>query len=331
MKRFILVCLLGALTLAGILAFNLFLFSEMPAGNSEQSLRIERGTSQEKIIRELESRGVISHGLFFKAYLLMRHAAGKVRAGDYIFHTRINPRQVLALLLKGDFAKLRITIPEGWSIRQIADHLGNLHLVNPDVFMAKCSDAVFIQSLHLSVPTLEGYLFPDTYEIYKPKNEEEVIQKMVTRFRETFSPEFMARTQALGLSEQQVMTLASIVEKETGNDQERPIIASVFFNRLKKGMALASDPTIIYGITHFNGNLTRADLARPGPYNSYLNPGLPPTPIANPGLKSIRAVLYPAETDYLFFVSKNDGTHYFSRTETEHFQAVRVYQSGRSP
>ena len=154
---------------------------------------------------------------------------------------------------------------------------------------------------------------------------------MVTRFRETFSPEFMARTQALGLSEQQVMTLASIVEKETGNDQERPIIASVFFNRLKKGMALASDPTIIYGITHFNGNLTRADLARPGPYNSYLNPGLPPTPIANPGLKSIRAVLYPAETDYLFFVSKNDGTHYFSRTETEHFQAVRVYQSGRSP
>ena len=149
------------------------------------------------------------------------------------------------------------------------------------------------------------------------------------RFKEIYAKEFEARTLELGLTQEEVVNLASIIEKETGRAEERPLIASVFKNRLKKGIPLASDPTIIYGIKDFSGNLTRKDLAKPGPYNSYLNLGLPPTPIANPGRDSIRAVLYPAETDFLYFVSKNDGNHHFSKTEAEHMAAVRKYQSSQ--
>lgn len=326
MKRAFGIGFIAILLITGVMALNLLIFAGMPSGDVEQSLRIEHGTPLGKIARELEARHVVSNAILFKAYVLFLRSSGKIRAGDFTFPPRLLPRQVLALLIKGDFAKSRITIPEGWTAYEIAEYLQKLNLVNAARFLEQCSSPQLIESLNLPVSNLEGYLFPDTYEIYKPKNEEEVIRKLVGRFKETYTPELMARTEALGLSRNDVVILASVVEKETGKDEERAIIASVFFNRLKKGMPLASDPTIIYGISNFSGNLTRNDLASPGPYNSYLNPGLPPTPISNPGLKSIRAVLYPAETEYYFFVSKNDGTHYFSRTEVEHANAVRTYQ-----
>ncbi len=329
LRRFLAVLLLIAFIIAAVFLFNLFLFIKTPSGDVAQSVVIERGTPLSRILKTLEDQGVVSNRHFFKVYIVAKRAGDRIRAGDYSFPARISPGAVLDLLLKGDFARRRVTIPEGWTAREIAKYLGEMKLVDPTLFIAKCSDPAFIRSLGLDVPHLEGYLFPDTYEIYQPKSEEDVLKKFVGHFLGIYTPEFEARAQQIGFTRQQVLTLASIVEKETASREEKPIVAGVFFNRLKKGMPLASDPTVIYGVSGFNGNLTRADLQRPGPYNTYLNPGLPPTPIANPGLGSIRAVLYPAETEYLFFVSKNDGTHYFSKTAEEHGSAVRQYQSNR--
>jgi len=319
---FLVVFLVGS----GVLALNLFIFFKTPYGEQNQIFEIKRGTPVNQIIQGLEAKGVISNAPFFKAFLLFKRAAAKIRAGDYLFEARLTPKQVLALLMKGDFVTHRITIPEGWTARQIADYLEKLHLVNSQAFLEKCSDVPFIRSLKLGVPYLEGYLFPDTYDLYQPKNEEQVLRKFVERFREIYQKQIAPYLTASGLSEYDLITLASIVEKETGKIEERPLIAAVLLNRLRKNMPLAADPVVIYGISNFNGNLTRKDLETAGPYNAYLNVGLPPTPISNPGLASLRAVLHPAQTDYLYFVSKNDGTHYFSTNFEEHSAAVRKYQ-----
>lgn len=329
MARFASVMMMVIGVVAGVFLLNLFIFVNTPSGETEQAMTVERGTPLDQLIHDLESKGVISNIPLFKSYLLLMRASSRVRAGEYLFPPRLKPRQVLALLMKGDFATRRVTIPEGWTAREIAAALDATGLVNVEAFLLKCSDPELIGSLGLNVTSLEGYLFPDTYEFYKPKNETEILKKFVGRFKEVYTKEFEARAQAVGFSQNQVVTLASIVEKETGRSEERPLIASVLLNRLKKEMPLAVDPTVIYGIPNFSGNLTRADLERPTPYNTYLKTGLPPTPIANPGLESIKAVLYPAETSYLFFVSRKDGTHQFSATEAEHIAAVRRYQLGR--
>lgn len=329
MKRLLAVLLLVASVIIGVFLLNLFLFIRTPSGNTEQSLLVERGMPLGAIVRELEEKEVISNGPLFKAYILFKRAGGRIRAGEYLFPPRIRPNAVLGLLIKGDFATRRMTIPEGWTAREIAAYLGGLQLVDPDRFLERCADQELIRSLRLSVPKLEGYLYPDTYEIYRPRDEEEVIRRLVGRFKEVYSRDFEGRAREVGFSDEEVVTLASMVERETARPDERPLIASVFLNRLKKGMPLASDPTVIYGIADFSGNLTREDLNRPNPYNTYLNTGLPPTPIANPGSDSIRAVLYPATTDYLYFVSRNDGSHQFSATEGEHNAAVRRYQLNR--
>ncbi len=330
MSRLFGILVFAVLVGVGVLAANMVLFTMTPSGEEARSIVVEPGMPPGHILKELEDKGVISNQALFKAYMILRRASGKIRAGEYQFPPHLRPAEVLALLLKGDFAKRRVTIPEGWTMRDIARYLGEQKLVEPEDFLRKCQDASFIQSLGFSETSLEGYLFPDTYEIYKPKNAEEVLKKFVNRFKEIYSEEFEKRAAAQGLPRQQVVILASIVEKETADDSERPLIASVFLNRLKKDMPLATDPTIIYGIPDFNGNLTREDLTRPSPYNTYLNKGLPPTPISNPGEASLRAVLYPAETNYLYFVSKRDGTHHFSKTEEEHLEAVKKYQLGRS-
>jgi UPF0755 protein len=218
-----------------------------------------------------------------------------------------------------------ITIPEGYSLKQIADLLEESGLIKGDEFLSKTEDPDTTVRYALKSPTLEGYLYPDTYHFAKGQSASVLIDLMVSRFRQVTTP-FMERVRFVGLTLHEVITLASIVEKETGRPEERPVIASVFLNRLMKGMRLESDPTVIYGIRDFNGNLTREHLSKSTPYNTYRISGLPPGPIANPGLESIKAVLYPAGTDYLFFVSRNDGTHHFSRTYQEHQTAVEMYQ-----
>jgi UPF0755 protein len=298
--------------------FVLFLQSPAPAGGP-RTLVVERGMPVSTIVESLHALGVVSRPAFFKAYLHLMQAAPRIRAGEYVFNPGLTPPEVLKALLEGDFATRRITIPEGWSAKEIAKYLASQGLVREDVFLEKARG-------------LEGRLYPDTYEIYRPKDEDEVIKRLTDRFEEVWNKEFAARASFVGMPRNEVVTLASIVEKETGKAEERPLIASVFLNRLLRGIPLATDPTVIYGIPNFDGNLTKQHLSTPGPYNTYLNLGLPPTPIANPGAESIRAVLYPAMSEYLYFVSKNDGSHHFSKTEAEHNAAVRKYQiERRSP
>lgn len=326
MKRVLFTLFCMAFLTVGVFAGNLYFFLKTPFGDSAQSFQIEKKKSLNQVIQTLHEKKVIANVPLFKAYLFIKQANSKIRAGDYDFTPQMTPPQVLDLLMKGDFKTYRITIPEGWNFKQIAAYLGELKLVDPLKFLAKCSDPSFAQDLGVLSGSLEGYLFPDTYLIYKPKNEEELIQKFVDRFKEVYKKEIVPLMHGGGMTAQDIVILASLIEKETANPAEKPIIASVFFNRLKINMQLATDPAVIYGIPNFSGNLTRADLERPGPYNTYLNKGLPPTPIANPGLESLKAVLNPAQTEYLYFVSQNNGSHYFSKTEAEHFNAVRRYQ-----
>jgi UPF0755 protein len=206
-----------------------------------------------------------------------------------------------------------------------------MQIANKEKFIAQAGDPNFLKSLGLSDKGLEGYLFPSTYHFTPATPEREIIVAMTEQFRKVSAPLLSQADSATALTPHEVLTLASIIEKETGIEAERPVISAVFHNRLKRQMPLQSDPTVIYGLKEFNGNLTRKNLQEPTAYNTYRITALPPGPICNPGLSSIRAALQPAQVPYLYFVSKNDGTHLFSETIEAHNQAVKTYQPVREP
>ena len=223
----------------------------------------------------------------------------------------------------------RVTIPEGFTVRQIASLLKQRGIIeDEEEFCRLAFDPRFVRSLGIEDRTLEGYLFPDTYRFPRGTPPREVIRVMVENFRRVYDEGLAMRAKELGMTVREVVILASIIEKETGRAEERPLISAVFHNRLKKGMPLCSDPTVIYGLEEFDGNLTKEHLRRRTPYNTYLFAGLPPTAIANPGRDALLAALYPAPVPYLYFVSRNDGTHKFSVTLKEHNRAVLRYQKG---
>jgi UPF0755 protein len=237
----------------------------------------------------------------------------------------MTPSAVLSRLVRGEVIQYPIIIPEGCNIYQIAEILEQSKVCSKKIFLEKVQDPGLIQALGLEGDSLEGYLFPDTYNFPKGLGEEQVIRQMVSRFKTVWSS-LAKRAETLGLSQRDVVILGSMIEKEAKDDQERRFIAAVFHNRLNRGMALQSDPTAIYGVKEKRGSITRGDLQRRTPYNTYIISGLPKGPIANPGFKSLQAVLNPAEVNYLYFVSKNDGTHFFSNTLQEHNWAVAKYQ-----
>jgi UPF0755 protein len=212
---------------------------------------------------------------------------------------------------------------------QIAAEIARLELADADAFRRLANDSEMAAALGHGVGRLEGYLFPETYYFAKDVTPRKIIETMVGRFDAQFSEAWRRRAAQLKMSVHEVVTLASMIEKETGAAQERALISSVFHNRLKKKMRLESDPTVIYGLKEFDGNLTRKDLMTPSPYNTYLIAALPQGPIANPGRPALEAALFPAQSDYLYFVSKQDGTHLFSRTYREHSAAVLKYQLRR--
>ncbi|MBI3543981.1 MAG: endolytic transglycosylase MltG, partial [Deltaproteobacteria bacterium] len=255
----------------------------------------------------------------------------RFKAGDYRFTNKMLPSEVMAIIMSGVSYGMQLPIPEGFNMAQIAEALDKVKPGSRERFLELCADRKFIATLELSPggtapATLEGYLFPETYLVGRKTPEEEVIRQMVRKFKGVFTPELRARAKEIGLSEHETITLASIIEKETGAPDERPLISSVFHNRLKKHMKLQTDPTVIYGIRNYNGNITRKDLETPTPYNTYFIPGLPPGPIASPGKDAIVAALYPKESPYLFFVSHNDGTHEFTSTYDDHRKAVTKFQ-----
>jgi UPF0755 protein len=302
--------------------------------NVAADVDIPKGSSLGAVAHVLHEDGVIRSPKIFSLYARFRGVSGKLSAGEYEFPASMTIAEVLEKIVSGDVKKYQITVIEGWTIEDIANALAEKEFVGPEIageFRDLARDGQYLESIGFGgVPSLEGYLFPDTYTVLKPKGAEELIVMMVDQFKDVYTDNFKLRAKELGMTDREVITLASIIEKETGKAEERPTISSVFHNRLKKGMVLASDPTVIYGIPNFDGNLRRRDLERPGPYNTYLNAGLPPGPIASPGLESIKAALYPAKTGYYYFVSKNDGSHYFSKTMGEHTRAVHHFQVRRA-
>ncbi len=296
-------------------------------------IMVKKGMPLRKISMMLEQQGIIRNAQAFMGIATVLGKKSEIKAGEYEFHTRMLPLEILNTLVQGQVKGHLVTIAEGYSLSQIAQLLDELKIVGKKEFLEKASSPALILSLGLplsisskSAPSPEGYLFPNTYNLMRETPPEEIIQVMVQQFNKVFNKELIHRGSQLGLSQKEVVTLASIIEKETSLPEEKPLVSAVFHNRLKKKIPLQSDPTVIYGIKNFNGNLTKADLQRPTPYNTYLISGLPPTPICNPGRNSILAALYPAPVSYLYFVSKNDGSHFFSSHIEEHNRAVWRYQ-----
>lgn len=327
----VLAVLLIFAVIAGGALLELFSFAGTPGGMEtiEQNVLIPPGQGLKATAADLHERGIIQNAFKFSVYARIKGYDKKIKAGEYRMKPSFSPREILEIMVSGKVQLYKITIPEGYSLAQIAGMMPAAGLGLAKDFLAAAHSGVLISELNIPADSFEGYLFPDTYHFPKGISPEKIIQTMVRRFQEVFTLAWQGRVRELNMTVHQVVTLASIIEKETGAPSERPVISSVFHNRLKKNMRLASDPTVIYGIKDFDGNLTRKDLTTKTPYNTYKIKGLPPGPIANPGAKAIEAALYPAETDYLFFVSKRDGTHYFSKTYQEHEKAVRKYQLRR--
>jgi UPF0755 protein len=250
----------------------------------------------------------------------------RVQAGELAFHTGMSPLQALEALAHGRAVLHSVTFPEGFTARQMGEALAAAGLADAGCFAALAGSAAFARSLGVPAPGLEGFLYPDTYAWPRGSSEEDIIRRMHSRFREVFDEGMRRRARAAGLSEMEVVTLASIIERETGSPSERRLVAGVFANRLRRGYKLQSDPTVIYGIPGFSGDLTRGDLARDTPWNTYTRAGLPAGPIANPGRESLEAALAPADTPYLYFVARGDGTHEFAGTLAEHNRNVSRYQ-----
>jgi len=249
----------------------------------------------------------------------------RLRPGDY----RIAPGQSLPELVRslgeGRGRSATVTIPEGWRLEQVAERLAAAGVCDRDAFLSRARDPKLLAALAIPGPSAEGFLFPETYSFTLPTDPAEAIRAMHRQFARVWA-EVVATAPPSPLAPLQVVTLASIVERETAAPAERPLVAAVFLNRLRLGMPLQADPTVIYGIDGFDGDLKRRDLAAANPYNTYVVRGLPPGPIAAPGRASLAAVLDPARVDYLYFVARNDGTHQFSRTLVEHNRAVQRFQ-----
>ena len=313
--------------------FNLCIYADDPVTipGGQKSLTIKPGQDFKSAAMMMSREGIIKEPFLFIWLAFLKGYDKKIKAGEYLFSSQTTPNRVLNDLVKGKTIFYKLTIPEGYDMRMIASAAANAGFGAEDEFMDLVRDEVLAGEMGIEAGTFEGYLFPDTYFFSKGTSSADVVTAMVDRFQSVFSQAFRRRAESLGLSVNQVVTLASIIEKETGAAFERPIISSVFHNRLKRNMRLESDPTVIYGIKDFDGNITRKHLKEATPYNTYAIAGLPPGPIASPGLKSIEAALYPADTKFLFFVSKNDGSHIFSPTFEEHNQAVLKYQKRRLP
>ncbi|MEA2077279.1 MAG: endolytic transglycosylase MltG [Candidatus Marinimicrobia bacterium] len=322
MKRFIIPTLLITfLIFGGIFWWNQ---NNKPVSTNEslQSFIIPKGYSASQIGNKLEDQNLINSALAFKFYAQVTSKSKKIQAGEYLLSPSFSLFKVVNQLTSGPVEEW-VTIPEG---------LRREEVVEKYISVLKRNEAdaeVFRQDFLAITVNKEGFLFPDTYLFPKDITPKQIITAMVNQFRTTFRDEWEIQAKTLGFTMHEIITLASIIEKETGVASERPVIASVFHNRLKKNMRLESDPTVIYGIKDFNGNITKKDLQRLTPYNTYMVSGLPPGPIANPGAESIKAALFPAKTNYLYFVAKFNKTHQFSSTLTDHNRAVRKYQLKR--
>ena len=331
MKKFgviITLTLLLSISVVACIFLNIFIYAGKPASTEpvKQVIIVKPGQKFKSLSQILYKKGVINHPAKFRLFSRIKGYDKNIKAGEYVLSSTMTPKIILEIFVIGKVRLHRLTIPEGYNLRQVAQVVSRAGFGTQADFFKAATNADLVHSKGIDAQTFEGYLFPDTYYFTKDATPEKIISSMVKRFWSVFKPEWKNRAKTLGFTIHQVVTLASIIEKETGAAVERPIISSVFHNRLKRRIRLESDPTVIYGIKDFNGNITRRDLAENTPYNTYRIKGLPPGPIANAGIKAIEAVLYPADTRFLYFVSKKDNTHQFSTNLKDHNRAVQKYQ-----
>jgi UPF0755 protein len=290
-----------------------------------QIIEIPKGHSLAQMTKALHDAGVVDHPFLFKltARLTGRHQS--LKAGEYSLSASLSYDAILETLHRGRVVLHLVMLPEGFTLEQIVDRLAETGLVDRQAALDLAYDKDYLKTLGIKAESMEGFLFPDTYRFSKGLSARAVLGRMLRRFKVAWQPLAKAARE-LGLSRLQAVTLASIIERETSLDSERTLVSAVYHNRMRRKMPLQADPTVIYGIEDFNGNLTKADLRRDNPYNTYTRAGLPPGPICSPGRSSLNAAVHPARVDYLYFVAKGDGSHYFSSTYRAHVNAVNRYQ-----
>lgn len=299
----------------------------------EKIVEVEPGMAAGQILERLQQKGVLADAKLARSYLIYFMDDPAMRAGEYRFRGPLSTPQVLKMLVEGRVLTHSITVIEGLTFEEIATQLDRLGYGRREAFLDLMRSPELVADLDPEARDLEGYLFPETYSFARSVDERTIVQTLVKTFRERFEKEVRPRLNrnlgGRGQTVRQLVTLASIVEKEAQVAAERPLIAAVYQNRLDRGIGLMADPTVVYAMKRagsWNGNIRRDDLRMDSPYNTYRYAGLPPGPICNPGLASLVAASEPADAPYLYFVSRNDGTHVFSETLTEHNRNVEQWQ-----
>ncbi len=310
-----------------------FIFRSPSTNSTAIKFDVKQGASFGVIAKGLHSKGLIKDTLMFKALAKIMRSENNIRVGEYALNQSMTPLEVMETISSGKSIQYSLTFQEGVNMYEIAQTIEDKGLGSKTNFLKLCQDKLFIKELlNIDVDSLEGYLFPETYLVTKFTGSKKLIRLMVSNFKESYRA--VSASSKISMPRHELVTLSSIIEKETGAAKERPIISSVFHNRLKKSMRLQSDPTIIYGILDQNGgkpvkNISKKDIITKTRYNTYKVAALPHGPIANPGSEAMLAALNPVESEFLYFVSRNNGTHVFSKTYKKHLQAVRKFQLDR--
>ena len=345
MKRILIVVLFLLIVTAGALSFWVYRDLRTPVAHTKggQYIDIPKGSSPSAIVKKLASEGIIKHEWVLKAYLKASGLSGTLKAGEYSFPSPISPLGVIAKLQQGQRRLNRITIIEGWTRWDIAKAMLSVQqfgLTSEAQALQLMDNVNLIRDLDPAATNLEGYLYPDTYEFAPETTGQDLVETMVKRFRSVWKPDWTGRARALNLTPRQIVTVASIIETEAKLASERPVVASVIYNRLSKNIPLAVDSSIIYaskleGKWRYDGKVYKSDIERRSPYNTRLYPGLPPGPVASPGESSLSAAVNPATSDYLFYVrnpDRNDGAHNFYNNNRDFevgVQALRQWERQR--
>lgn len=333
MMKFVVAVFAIVAVAAGFEAFR-FLATGPGSAKDELVFQVPAGKTFQAVALQLQKQGLVSSSFKLRVLAKLTHQGSRVKVGEYALNRGMTPGEILGVLTSGKSIQYPVTFPEGSNIYEMATVLEQKNLYKAEEFLKACHDKKLIHELlGIDVSSLEGYLFPETYNVTRFTPMHDLMANMVQNFKNTYQAlenQMKAQGVTPQLPRHELVILASMVEKETGAPEERPEIASVFYNRLNKGMKLQSDPTILYGIWvdtgSYKNNITKDDILRPNRYNTYTVPKLPFGPIANPGRESLLAVMKPAQTDYLYFVSHNDGTHQFSKTYEQHEKAVKTFQ-----
>ena len=332
MKRILLLLVLLLVVAGGAALWWLFKGVNTPYKSftaTEQFVEIPPGTGNNAIAARLVDAGVVRDRYTFRATIALTGERRKLKAGEYRFDRAMTPAEVIDKIARGDVYVIPITFPEGLTIAEMSKLFEAHGFGTAASFVEAARDAKVIHDLDPAATDLEGYLFPDTYQLPRRTDAAKLVRQMVAEFRRAFTPEMRATAAAHHDMVRTIVTIASIVEKETAKPEERPLVSAVYRNRLRLGMLLQCDPTVIYALEkrgRYDGNIHKPDLQIDSPYNTYRFPGLPPGPIASPGRAALAAAVNPADADFLYFVSRNDGSHEFAKTLADHNRNVQKFQ-----